>query len=570
MSAGFFFGGRRYVSPVVASAVDESAMFNVGTTVSNKVAILGESSVGIPNKVYTVGSPSAARAILGSGDLLRAIEKAFDPSAQTGGPAEVKFMRVGSPTRAALSLVDGDGTAVINIKATDYGAIGNTTVVRSQHATNTGKLITVKRGQQQFQKDDIDLAPLAVAYTGAGSTPRVQITSAGEMVLRVSGTVVATIVLSDYATVADLAAAVSAVADWTGIDNGNSSQVSPVGLFDVKNSTDVVGNTNVYATNYAVVAWLNSTAGSLVTATLGLGKEVSNTAGYAALTGGTSPAVTAADWQAGFDALQAEDVQWVVPVSGSDVVHSMASAHVSYMSTIGQMERRAICGTALATTDTSAAAKALALNSDRVGLVHLGMYDFSAQGVLTLYPPYILAAQVAGMFAGTSPGSTATNKALKVQGFERELSRPDTDALIDAGVIPFHKSRRGFLCTMAVSTWRVNNNFNRVQLSCGVALDYTARSVREAVEELLGEKGNAQNLGSVYSRAESALMKLSVPEPVGPGVLAGDEDNPPWRGLTVRLEGDAFIVEFECSPVIPMNYGGVVIHAVPYSATVSA
>jgi hypothetical protein len=50
----------------------------------------------------------------------------------------------------------------------------------------------------------------------------------------------------------------------------------------------------------------------------------------------------------------------------------------------------------------AAIAAAKAINSDRTAYVHLGFYDYDANGALTLYPPYIAAAMVAGAFAGST------------------------------------------------------------------------------------------------------------------------------------------------------------------------
>jgi len=66
------------------------------------------------------------------------------------------------------------------------------------------------------------------------------------------------------------------------------------------------------------------------------------------------------------------------------------------------------------------------------------------------------------------------------------------------------------------------------------------------------------------------LRELARPEPIGPGVLAGDAESPPYKNITANLEGDVLRVEFQCSPVIPVNYIPVAIYAVPYSGSASA
>lgn len=571
MSGGFFFNGRRYVSPAVASMVDESAMFNSAGSVGNRLAILGVSEYGAPNTVLKFGSPSEARAVLRTGELLRAVEKAFDPSAQTVGPAEVCVVRVGAPTQASAVLTDADGNIGLQLTSTDYGSKTNGIQVRVEGGSQRGKKLTVRSDGVSYVGDNLSLVPLTLAYTGGGSSPRYSIDGSA-LVLRVSGSVVGTFVLANYSTIASLVDALNTVSGFVAVAASATSNLSPSGLLDARVNTDLTGTpAEVTAHNRAVADWINGATEGLINAVRQEAKVIANTAGgFVSLTGGTTPATTFGHWQKAFDLLQTEDVQWVVPISSDASIHAMASAHVSFMSTVSQQERRAVCGTALGTSDDDARTAALALNNDRVSLVHIGVYDFDAAGVLTLYPPYIAAAQVAGGMAGQNPGSSMTNKTLKCQGLERKLTRPQTDALIDGGVMPLHTGRRGHMVTKAISTWLSTSNFNRVEVSCGVALDYTARSVREAVEEVIGAKGTALALADVLSRADTVLRRLATAEPAGPGVLAGDEENPAFKDLTVRLSGDTFIVEFQASPVIPLNYGGIVIHAVPYSGTASA
>jgi hypothetical protein len=285
------------------------------------------------------------------------------------------------------------------------------------------------------------------------------------------------------------------------------------------------------------------------------------------LAGAVDGTVTNTEWSNAFTVLQSSDVQWVVPVSSDPSIHAMADAHVAFMSNVGRMERRAICGTPAGTSDAAAIVLAKALNSDRTSLVHLGYYDYNAAGALTLYPPYLLAALLAGAFSGVNPGTALTNKTIKVRGLERKLRNPtDTDALINGGILAVEETSSGFKVVKSVSTWLVNDNYNRVEVSTGVALDFVARNVRQALDVLRGEKGNALTLARAKSIVTGTLTELARQEPQGPGVLAGDDANPAFKNVSVSLAGDVLRVEYQCSPVIPVNFVLVSIFAVPFSA----
>ena len=72
------------------------------------------------------------------------------------------------------------------------------------------------------------------------------------------------------------------------------------------------------------------------------------------------------------------------------------------------------------------------------------------------------------------------------------------------------------------------------------------------------------------SIAESALRELAREEPQGPGVIVGTPDAPAYRNIKASIDGDVLRVEFECSPVIPLNYVLATIFAVPFSGAAAA
>jgi len=178
---------------------------------------------------------------------------------------------------------------------------------------------------------------------------------------------------------------------------------------------------------------------------------------------------------------------------------------------------------------------------------------------------------IGGAFAGLNPGTPLTNKSLKIRGLERKLRNPtDTDALILGGVLCLEDTRTGYKVVQSITTWLTNQNYNRREISVGVALDFVMRNVRNAVDEIRGFKNNPIQLSLAVERTESVLRELARPEPSGPGVLAGDEANPPYKNISASAVGDQLQIEFQCSPVLPINYIPVTCFAVPWSGSASA
>lgn len=568
-----FFNGRLWVTPVSASLLDDSGMFNKNISVGNVLAIVGRSEGGEPFKALRFGSASEARAALVGDEItIKAIEKAFDPSAETTGPSQVVFVRINPATQAALVLKDDSAAAVINLVSTDYGRRNNGIKVKVESGSISGKKLTTQFGNSYFSADNIARDAFDLTYTGVGLAATATINGTS-VVLKVAAVTVADIALEDYATIQPLVDRINATAGFVAnVLDGNGEKATLFGL-DFAAAQDVkTAPFTATAHLQACIDWLNGAGEGYVTATRAIdaGAAPANMP-FAYLAGASDGIVTNAEWQLAYDVLQQEDVQWVVPLSGLPAIHAMNDSHLAYMSNIGLKERRGICGAVTGMSDSDAKLAAKSLNSDRTSLTHLGIYDYSPAGKLTLYPAYVAAALMAGMFAGVNPGTALTNKSVKIRGIERKLRNPtDTDLLILGGILCIEDTPQGFKVVKSISTWLSSSNYNRVEQSVGVACDFVVRNVRDAVDGVRGKKGNPLTMAEALSRAKTRLEELSRPEPMGPGVLAGDAENPPFRKLSVSLEGDVLRLEYEISPVIPCNYILSVVHAVPYSGKASA
>lgn len=568
-----FFNGRLLVSPTTASVVNDDAMRNANLTVGNVVAIVGRSTGGKPKAALRFGSPDEARSTLVSGELLDAVLAAFDPSSETNGPSQVVSIRVNPAVQATLALKNASAADVIGLTSVGYGLRENLVKVKVEAGATSGRRLTVQRGNDYYTEDNIGRAAFTVQYGGAAASATMTITGTAVALSAPTGTVVATVDLNEFSTIQDLVDRINLVAGFTAaVGDDNFTKPALNGL-DFVTAVDV--KTAVYTARadlQAAVDWLNGTKQGFVKAERLTGAGLPPAAmAFTFLAGGSDGTTTTNDWADGFEALQSVDVQWVVPVSGDDAIHAMADSHVAFMSNVGRKERRAIVGTASGTTDDAAITKAKALNSDRTSLVHLGHYDYNLAGKLVLFAPYISAARIAGGFAGVNPGTPLTNKNFKCRGLERDLRNPiDTDVLINGGVLCLENTEQGYKVVKSISTWLVNDNYNRVEQSCGVAVDFVARNIRQALDVLRGQKGNPLVLRRAVSIAGSTLRELAREEPQGPGVIVGNAESPAYRNIKATLEGDVLRVEFECSPVIPVNYVLATIFAVPFSGSATA
>ena len=569
-----FFNGRLWETPATMSVVDDSRMYNKNLSVGNVLAIIGRSEGGEPLKALAFGSIPEARRALRGGPLLQAIEKAFDPSSETFGPSTVIGVRVNPATKSFADLLTADGTPCIALESTDYGLYTGAIRSKIEAGSLSGRKLTTQQGNGYFTADNIERAAFTIQYSGAEDTATITVTDGAVKLYAPVGSLAADIDLTAFVTIQEVVDRINSTSGfYAAVGDRSAEKPALQGLDHVTDQDVKTAPFTVRADLQAVVDWFNSVQEGFITAKRypNVGKPPAYT-NWVGLTGGSDGNVTMAEWQSAYDALQSEDVQWVVPLSPAPAIHAMNDTHCAYMSNIARMERRGIVGMASGSSDDEAIEAVKALNSDRTSLVHLGHYDYDARGRLQLQEPYMLAATIAGAFSGVNPGTALTNKSLKIRGIERKLRNPtDTDKLIRGGVLCVEDTtRRGYRVVKSITTWLNNNNYNRVEISVGVALDFVARNVRNALDPLRGAKGNPQTMALAYSRTETTLIELARPEPGGPGVIVGDDLNPAYRNITVSLDGDVLRVEFECSPVIPINYIPVVIYAVPYSGQLTS
>lgn len=576
MASKVFFAGQLHSTPTVVSTVDDEALSPRNAAAGNDLAIIGPSDGGAAGKRLKFGSPLEAERVLIGGEGLRAVRKSFGPSADTGGPRTVTFVRVGQPTRAALTLKDAGGLDAIALKASGHmsGLIGNQIKVKVDVGSDGAgtRRITTQYGNRFYAVDNLKRDLFSVRYAGADAVGEVVVTNTS-VTLRhgatTPGSASTVLLLDNFPTVQQLADRINAEAGWQAVADAKAA------LFPTKNKMDGVtnGDAKVAApglkltgTLQAAIDWINSTAEGLLDAERpAAASALPAVVGFTYLSGGTYPAVTNSDWTDAIDELENADVQWLGVTNSTPAIHAAVAAHCDFMSGPGQKERRAVVGAPKGTDQDAVKGLARAIASDRVAFAWPASYDFDSDGNPVLLDGHMLACQVAGMFAGVNPGTALTNKTLHVSGLEYEARVPaDTDDLIQSGVLVVAPSERGYRVVRSVSTWLANDKFNRVEMSCGAAVDFTSRSVRNALQVIPGGKASPRTMGRAAAITRSVLADLSREEPVGPGILVGDATNPPFKNISVFIEGDRLGVSFQCSPVIPVNFVTVSLSLVPY------
>ncbi|WOL24223.1 tail sheat protein [Yersinia phage fHe-Yen8-01] len=588
-----FFNGQLLTTPTTASAVNDDAMLNQNLTVGNAIAYIGVSNGGKSKELLSFGSPDEARRVLVSGELYDAVTAAFAPSQETGAAQTVHAIRVNRSDAAKLDLISASTTQVGAVFGTVYGTQytkdDQLTRVKVEAGSAAGNVTITVAGKQNgqdwsFTGTDINAPRIHIEILKAQCT----VTTAGNSIAFVTDLNGGEGIYQKIEMFDDQYLSLGDVADHANIITNNAGEVCftvtfdneadralPITVLDKVALTEVKNN-NMPWCAYTIPAWfatlepvsfaLNTAAN--VDQVYFSGLKVMD---YKYLSRPAVQAPTINDWKDALAMLETKDIQWVQVVSGNPQIHAMVNSHVTVTSNVLRRERRTICGTVAGVTDDFAIAAAKSLNSKRASLCHIGYYDYNAAGKLALLPPYMTAGLVAAGFAGVNPGTPLTNKSLMVQGLERDLRNPtDTDKLLKGGVMPIENTDTGYKVTQSITTWLGDSKYNNREQSCGVAIDFTVRNVRNALDQVRGSKQSPILLSRALELTKSQLVELAKPEPMGPAVLVGDENSPAWRNVSGTVEGDVLRIQFEASPAIPNNYILVTMYARPYSGSATA
>ena len=576
MPSSVFYNGRRHITPATISQVNDEDMAPRNLAASRNLALVGLALAGEPGKPFKVNSPEDAARKLRGGELLTAARKAFGPSGATGGPRTITVVRVGKATQATLTLKDSAGAGSIVLKAVPFGLLGNGLKAKVANGTLRGKKFTAQLGNEHVTGDNLARDAFKVRYTGAETTATLDVTAAAA-VLKHGATVAATVSFSDFPTVQQVCDRINTVPGFSAEPAPQSALRLAGNALDFVTAQDVkAAEFTVKADLQAVIDYLNGAAfRELVRAerAVGAGKVPANV-DWTYLAGATDLAATNEDWAAAIDSLESVDVQRIVPLTADPAIHSMVDAHVHFMSDAARRERRAVVGGAAGLDVEDVLDLPIALGSDRTSFAWPAHYDFDNRGQRSLLPGYMTAVLVAAAQCGVNPGTSLTNKPLRVGGLEFEARVPaDTDELIQNGVLVLARAEgedgdpEGFKVVRDISTWLSDDNYNRVENSCGDAVDFVARNLRIALDPGRGGKSTPMSMNLALSRAQTCLENLAKPEPAGPGVIVGDAVLPAFRNLAAYLNGDVTGINVQVSPVIPNNFILVGISVTPYSGT---
>ena len=261
-------------------------------------------------------------------------------------------------------------------------------------------------------------------------------------------------------------------------------------------------------------------------------------------TGGTNGAFSDADYDGALASIEYADVQIVVGMSDSVVVHKKLSQHC-VNSAIAGYERNAWCGTStnqsLANVFSNFTSK---INSRYVSVVAQQAQVENALGKLEYVEPKYLAVMMAGMQAGTPVATPLTWKRPSVFATKQlwDINR-DANEAISKGLVNVSSDNLGLKIERSVTSYMEDDNPIYSETS---AFESVQTSVRDLRAALLIKIGNP-----VYG-ATANKMRGIVETRLNDQIRAGFIKT--WRNVILEDLGDTIKISYEVAAVEPLNF----------------
>jgi len=583
---GVYFRGRGIIIPGAYADVDATSMVPNRLSPANVLAMLGQAKGGTPNVVTRVVNLRDAVNLLRGGDLKTAAELAYDPSSDVAGAGTVAFIRIAG---AGCARAASDMTSLVTLTGKDYGEHTNFLRRKIESGSVVGRKVTINHQADDISEVYDNIGPVfQIQYVGSASAARMSFNTGTKVLLIEVNTgswvplVTYTVTNTSVDTIAKLVTILDSHQDLVcNIHKYGSGSMASI-LLDTMTEVDI--KTAQYTASSEVgslITWVNLRS-SLCTAAAGISPTGnftnSNWANFTGGSEGSAPDVAA--WTAALALLEAEtDVKIVYCATDSEAIHTAAIAHCTTQSDpkTGR-ERRLVFGGAAAETVDQATTRAINQGSPRAMLVYPGIKRVNAlTGLLDTIPPYLTAAAVAGMAAGSTPETPLTFKTVKAHGMEKYLKDSEVEQLLQQGVAPirFVKEDGIYQIVQSITTWQKDANVIYRKWSGMGIHDYLRQEVRNTAKPFIGRVGDMFAMLSIKN-AISAKLDLLTRTPQNPnGVLTQvwDYDErtvlPAWDSLLVEWDGyDHVNVSFRAHPVGEIAYITILCTLEPAKMTV--
>ena len=534
-----------------------------GTGVSTgRLCIIGTSMGGKPLTLHSVSDKAEAKQLLVSGSLLDGVLHALNGS-NTFVPQQVFCMRVNAATQSALTLKKGS-ESILNVKSADYGVHTNQLKLWLKDGT-TGKKVLVNFKGNETVIDNIVKKSFSVLYTGTGTSATCTINATGLTLTSDIATDSLTITWEECETIEEIVSRINDTGVYSAVlldttPNTAASELDHVTGISVK-TTAATFNSDLQA----LITALESVAYIESVSLAGNSRLVpENNTGYVYFSGATAGTSTISDWSDAIDELEKYDIQIIATAATDSDIHNLIADHCVSMSTVSKKkERTCWFGTAKNTSLDAALAAARGFNSELVSLVMTGANaNNPLTGVAEDISPALLACKCAGIESALGVSNPLTNKAIKVNSFDKKYTDGELNKMIAGGITPFGENDEGELvCIRAMTTYQGDSLVLNERCMIRSVL-YMDRDLRKAFNPRTGtndEPSESSIIATLNDKARSWYAEQ---------LLTKSDSGELVQNAKVRFDGDKTYLTFDRFVRAPNNFVFITATNKVYRSTV--
>ena len=566
--------------PHVETNYDDSALSNSASDSQKNIFMIGSAADGDPTKVYTLNTLSQAKGTFGSGDLVNAMELAWDPSndSLTSG-GTIYAMRAEDATQASLtkgalsfvSKVFGDNANKVGI-ALDNDVITGAPRITvtydpknySRVYTNIGSMFTLS------YKGTAAAAGYSVEKGADGYASKFTLAT-GQSIDALEEVKSFDLQSQAYQTMADLVQGITAVSGFSAgvvgstvvetkyldiVDPAVDCKTAPVTV------TAKVGDA-VHALRYdsyvtLSVASSGAPTGVKVETTDNSATVTSNSEAQefpapfekTFLTGGSTGTVPVS-WADKFKNVVGNNAYYIVALTDQENIHAELKAFLDEEADLGY-NYRGFVGGGFNEEPEEMISRQISLKDERINLVGQSGYYANLSGASVHIPAYLMAAYAAGVASSLQIGGALTNKYISLVSLDQELTGDQLDTLNSNGVISIEKvvnrnATGGYRFVQDVTTYNSSNEPVKSRLSLGELTDFLFDDLKLYLEQnFIGTNIRTTTADDIKAGVSSFLYNEASSDH---GLITSYKES----DITVSISGDVAYVVFSAAPSQTMD-----------------
>lgn len=497
--------------------LDASSLGAANVLSEKPLVLLGSANGGQPHVAQVVTNFAQARDIFRGGELLDAIEMAWNPSSNVSGAGKIIAVRTDEATPSTFT------SGGLKVTSRLYGADANGIQVEYTNNALTGaKRLAVYFTKERYEKVYDNIGNIFnIKYTGTEAQATVTVEAdatsklATKLVLSVgadAGTLkpVRTYGLGQgvYEDVNLLVNDINNLPDFEASMNvmGGSKNISTQFL-------DALTATNVKAAAVTVKAVgediKNQTANDpYIRVDIDRSAAVPASLPLTNLTGATTDPAPAS-WANILTAVSDLGAYYVVPLTANESVHGELSQFLRDESSNGN-QLRGLVGGAFNESSEQLRARQMNLRNSRIAVVGNSGTRRMSDGRVYNFPAYMHAAAIAGIASGLPVGEPITYKRLNIEALDRKFTGDQLDQLDASGIImtEFVRTRAAshFRVVSDPTTYNVTSEPVQNRISLGEVSDFLTTELRTVLdEEFIGTRIRNTSASIIKNRVESFL-----------------------------------------------------------------